>query len=165
MVQAQSQKWADFLSTLKTNICTPKSRTNCHNVTVKPTATFAHINCDSWSNVFLIHVVPAMAARGVPSMDQPVCDDNCPPELVGPGLGSRFKYNWFLGAGKQWERTHVIHKKSKLHQWRPALGLKRNPIRDTVETNKKMTRHRNRNGWHQLKNSQKCTWKHLNWRC
>ncbi len=30
----------------------PKSRTNCHNVSVRPTATFAHINCDSWSNVF-----------------------------------------------------------------------------------------------------------------
>jgi hypothetical protein len=23
-----------------------------------------------------------MAARGVPSMDQPVCDDNCPPEPI-----------------------------------------------------------------------------------
>jgi hypothetical protein len=37
---------------LKMNICTPKSRTICHNVTVRPTATFAHMNYDTWSNVF-----------------------------------------------------------------------------------------------------------------
>jgi hypothetical protein len=69
-----------------------------------------------------------MAARGVLSMDQPVCEDNCPPELVGRGLGSCFKYNWFLGAGKQQERTRDT--------WRPGLGLKRNPMQDTAKNNK-----------------------------
>ncbi len=85
MVQAQSQKWTNCSSTLKTNICTTKSRTYCHNVTVGPTATFAHINCDSWSDVFLIHVILARAASGVLRRRPPhVCDNNYPPALAGP---------------------------------------------------------------------------------
>jgi hypothetical protein len=96
MVEPQRQKWK---STLKTNICSPKSRTNCHNVTVGPTATFAHINCDSWPNVFLIHVIPARAASGVPSCGPPSVTTTVPQRWLGPrALCLVFKYNQFLGA-------------------------------------------------------------------
>jgi hypothetical protein len=41
MVQTQIQKWLNYSSSLKTNSLIPKSRTNCPNVTVRPTATLS----------------------------------------------------------------------------------------------------------------------------
>ncbi len=141
MVQVQSQKWMNCSSAQKTKICTQNSRTNCHIVTVGPTAIFAHINCDSWSNIFLIHVIPARAASRVPS---------CRPPSLWRQLSSSAERSLELrvmfsnitgssgakaaGGGAGREHVGTVHKKNILHQQHPGWVWREIPCKMSLRT-------------------------------